>query len=161
MLPSWPAARMSLGLTRLIRAYRFGGDPVRGWQTVTELIQTSGAKDGREQLRFYREGRLASVAVVESPGRMGLVVNGKPDATTGAGEDMMTQVMIGQLPLLLRPEAQDVCIVGYGSGVTTHAVLTHPVREALTLEIEPAVIEAAPWFKEGAFDPSTIRAAAS
>ena len=153
LLPTWPAARMSLGLTRLIRAYRFGGDPVRGWETVTEMIETSGTKDGREQLRFYREGRLASVAVVESPGRMGLVVNGKPDATTGSGEDMMTQVLIGQIPLLLRPEAQDVCIVGYGSGVTTHAVLTHPVREALTLEIEPAVIEAAPWFKDGAFDP--------
>src|SRR5262249_16645075 len=95
MMPSWPAARMSLGLTRLIRAFRFGGNPVRGWQTVTEMIDTSGTKEGREQLRFYREGRLASVAVVESPGRMGLVVNGKPDATTGTGEDMMTQVLIG------------------------------------------------------------------
>ena len=37
MLPSWPAARMSIGLTRLIRAYRFGGDPLKGWQTVTEM----------------------------------------------------------------------------------------------------------------------------
>jgi tetratricopeptide (TPR) repeat protein len=151
-LPSWQAQRMSLGFSRLIRAYRFAGYE-RGIKVAHDLIATSGTAEGTEQLKFYREGRLASVAVIASPGRTALIVNGKPDATTGQGEDMMTQVMLGQIPLMLAPRAQDVCIIGYGSGVTTHAVLSHPVREALTVEIEPAVIEAAPWFRDGAFEP--------
>jgi spermidine synthase len=62
----------------------------------------------------------------------------------------MTQVRWGRRSC---SPPKDVCIVGYGSGVTTHAVLTHPIREALTLEIEQAVIDAAPYFKAGAFDP--------
>ena len=66
---------------------------------------------------------------------------------------MAQQVMVGQMPLLLAPDAKDVCVVGYGSGVTTHAVLTHPVRKALTIELEGSVIEAAPFFEEAAFRP--------
>jgi hypothetical protein len=43
--------------------------------------------------------------------------------------------------------------VGYGAGVTTHAALTHPVRETVTIELEEAVIEAAPLFRDVARDP--------
>jgi spermidine synthase len=93
------------------------------------------------------------VTVLETGGRRALLINGKTDATTGTGEDMAQQVMVGQMPLLLAPDAKDVCIVGYGSGVTTHAVLTHPVRSALTIELEGAVIEAAPFFSEAASRP--------
>ncbi len=151
-MPDWPAQRMSIGFSRMLRAFRFGGEG-RGEKVVRDLVETSGTAQGLEQLLFYREGRLASVAVIESPGRRALIVNGKPDATTGSGEDMMTQVVLAHIPLLLLPQAKDVCIVGYGSGVTTHSVLTHPVREAVTLEIEKAVIDAAPWFRDGAFEP--------
>jgi len=76
--------------------------------------------------------------VIESGGRRALLINGKTDATTGVGEDMAQQVLVGQLPLLFTPEGKDVCVVGYGSGVTTHAVLTHPIRDALTIELEDA-----------------------
>jgi len=72
------------------------------------------------------------------------------DATTGVGEDMAQQVLVGQLPLLLRPGASSVCVVGYGSGVTSHAVLTHPVKNVLTIELEGAVVEAAPLFERDA-----------
>ena len=85
--------------------------------------------------------------------RRALLINGKTDATTGVGEDMAQQVMVGQLPVLLAPQAQSVCIVGYGSGVTTGAVLTHPVRDVLTIELEGAVAEAAPYFDADAGKP--------
>jgi spermidine synthase len=57
--------------------------------------------------------------------------------------------------MLLAPHARSVCVVGYGSGVTTHAVLTHPVEKVLTLELEGAVIEAAPFFEAAAHRPLT------
>ena len=56
-----------------------------------------------------------------------LVVDGKPDATC-IGE-MPTQVLLGEdSPLFLKPDSEDVFILGLGSGVTAGSVLTHPVR---------------------------------
>jgi spermidine synthase len=41
-----------------------------------------------------------------------------------------------------------VAVIGFGSGMTAGAVLTHPVREVDAFEIEPAVVEASAYFDE-------------
>ncbi len=150
--PTWQAERMSFGFVRLLRAYEFGGEGL-----VHRILEKVGHSETLERLLFYKEGRVAAVAVLEtgdkSQLRRALLINGKTDATTGSGEDMAQQVMVGQVPLLLAPHAKSVCVVGYGSGVTTHAVLTHPVERVLTLELEGAVIEAAPFFEDAAHRP--------
>jgi spermidine synthase len=146
--PTWNAERMSIGLVRLLRSHWFGGESL-----THRMIDRIGSSSDVERLLFYKEGRLAAVAVVEVGQRRALIINGKTDATTGSGEDMAQQVLMGQLPLLFAPEAKDVCVVGYGSGVTTYAVMTHPVRDVLTIELEGAVIEAAPFFRADAHDP--------
>ena len=148
-MPSWNAERMSLGLVRLLRSYwLFGKEDV-----THRMIDRVGASKELERLLFYKEGRVAAVTVIETGKRRALLINGKTDATTGVGEDMAQQVMVGQLPVLLANQAQSVCIVGYGSGVTTGAVLTHPVRDVLTIELEGAVAEAAPYFDADAGKP--------
>ena len=147
--PSWNPERMSLGLVRLLRAHWFGGASI-----AHRMIDRTGKDESLEKLVFYKEGRVAAVTVVDMGERRALIINGKTDATTGVGEDMAQQVMVGQLPLLMRPEAASVCVVGYGSGVTTHAVLTHPVRNVLTIELEGAVVEAAPLFEASAGRPA-------
>jgi len=146
--PTWDAERMSLGFVRLLRAYEFGGEGL-----VHRIIERIGRSKELERLLFYKEGRLATVTVLETGDRRALLINGKTDATTGSGEDMAQQVMVGQMPLLMAPNAESVCVVGYGSGVTTHAVLTHPIRSALTIELEGSVIEAAPFFETAAMRP--------
>jgi spermidine synthase len=146
-LPKWNPERMSLGLVRLLRSHWFGGNALT--HRTIDKIGTSGV----ERLLFYKEGRVAAVTVLETAGRRALLINGKTDATTGVGEDMAQQVLVGQMPLLLAPDAKDVCVVGYGSGVTTRAVLTHAVRDVLTVELEGAVIEAAPYFSADAGNP--------
>jgi len=146
--PTWQAERMSFGFVRLLRAYEFGGEGL-----VHRILEKVGHSVQLERLLFYKEGRVATVAVLETGDRRALLINGKTDATTGSGEDMAQQVMVGQVPLLLAPQAKDVCVVGYGSGVTTHAVLTHPIEKTLTLELEGAVIEAAPFFEAAAGRP--------
>ena len=146
--PTWHAERMSLGFIRLLRAYEFGGEGL-----VHRIIAKIGTSTQLEKLLFYREGRVANVTVIETGDRRALLINGKTDATIGSGEDMAQQVMVGQVPMLFAPNAQSVCVVGYGSGVTTHAVLTHPVRKVLTLELEGAVLEAAPLFDAAAHRP--------
>ncbi|HYR69027.1 MAG TPA: fused MFS/spermidine synthase [Candidatus Dormibacteraeota bacterium] len=148
-VPTWDAERMSLGLIRLLRSHWYGGESL-----THRTIDAIGRSTKLERLLFYKEGRAAAVTVIESGGRRALLINGKTDATTGVGEDMAQQVLVGQLPLLmLGDNGKDVCVVGYGSGVTTHAVLTHPIRDALTIELEEAVIEAAPQFRADAGEP--------
>ncbi|HEU4724304.1 MAG TPA: hypothetical protein VFU59_03300 [Candidatus Eisenbacteria bacterium] len=147
-MPSWTPERMSLGLIRLLRSYWFGGESM-----THRVIDATGVRADLETMLFYREGPVASVAVVETQGQRTLLINGKADATTGAGSDMRTQVLVGHLPLLAVPRATDVFVIGYGSGVTTGSTLTHAVREVRTVELEPAVVEAAPFFRESAGEP--------
>ena len=54
---------------------------------------------------------------------------------------------MGQIAMFFAPRARDVCMIGFGSGVSAHAVLTHPVRRLDNIEIEPQVIAAARFFE--------------
>ena len=80
------------------------------------------------ELLFYRDGPTASVAVQKVDRYVLLKINGKTDASTGAG-DIETQTLLGHLPLMAAPRVDRVAVVGFGSGMTVGAVLTHPVRE--------------------------------
>ena len=98
------------------------------------------------ELLFYRDGPTASVAVQKVDRYVLLKINGKTSASTGAG-DIETQTLLGHLPLMAAARVDRVAVVGFGSGMTVGAVLTHPVREVDAFEIEPAVIEASRYFE--------------
>lgn len=137
-----------LGL--LSAAWLLGGAAAAAAGPWSRELMISGPYLGRarspQRLLFYREGPDATVAVTESDGAgLSLRVNGKPDASTG-WPDMVTQQLSGHIPLLLRPGARDVCVIGLGSGTTAGAVLAHPVSTVDVAEISPAVAEAARHF---------------
>ena len=76
---------------------------------------------------------------------VGLRTNGKVDASNG--NDKKTQLLLSYLPGLHHASAEDVLVIGYGSGITTGAATVFPqTRRVDTVEIEPAVVAAAPWF---------------
>ncbi len=98
-------------------------------------------------LLYYHTGKTATVSVMErEDGVRFLSVDGKTDASTGPRHDMKTQVLIGQLPLLLHSDPDRVFVVGLGSGVTVGSVLTHNVRVVDCAEFSEGVIEAAKFF---------------
>jgi hypothetical protein len=99
---------------------------------------------GMRQLAF-REGWNATVSVWESaPGRS-LKVNGKADASDHG--DMDTELLLGIAPVAARPGASSALVIGFGSGVTTRAVVAAPgMRRVRVVEIEPAVLEMARYF---------------
>lgn len=99
---------------------------------------------GRLQQLYYREGPMATVSVVQEGEHRRLVVDGKTDA--GNFRDMTTQVLAGHLPLLVRPQARDVMIVGYASGITAGAAARHDVERIDCVEIEPAMEPASEFF---------------
>ncbi|GAB4252451.1 spermidine synthase [Deferrisoma sp.] len=91
------------------------------------------------------EGPVASVVVAESRGQRFLVVDGKPASNTLM--DQPTQVFLARLPLLVRPAAKRVLVIGWGSGQTVAEVLRFPVERVTCVEISPEVVAAAPWFR--------------
>jgi spermidine synthase len=102
-----------------------------------------------EKIIFYEEGVTATVTVTQSlsdTNQKSLIINGKPDASTTF--DMPTQVLLGQIPMMLHPDPKNVFVVGFGSGTTIGSVLTHPVKRVLCAEISKEVISTASLFKK-------------
>jgi spermidine synthase len=121
--------------------YRFIHSNVRIPDSYSDF-ENSVSRSNR--LVFYREGNSANVSVTENGKQKILLVNGKPDASSG--EDLPTQVLCGQLPFLLADDPQDILVVGLGSGVTAGSVLTHPVRRVDCVEILKEVADASLCF---------------
>jgi spermidine synthase len=96
-------------------------------------------------LDYYKEGPSGTVSVRELTGTRSLAIDGKVDASTGG--DMLTQRLLGLLPVLLHGHAEDVAVVGLGSGVTAGSVLVPgTVRRADIIEISPEVVGGSRFF---------------
>lgn len=74
-----------------------------------------------------------------------MAINGRTNASDR--EDMATQVMLGQLPLLLAPRLRNALVVGYATGVTAGAMLQSPIESIDCLELEPATIKGSRFFE--------------
>jgi spermidine synthase len=113
----------------------YGGD-YQGRLSLSEIAATS-------DLVFAKDGINDSVAVSQSDNYVALRINGKVDASTG---DTRTQLLLGHLGAAFDPAPRRVLIIGFGSGMTASAVARYPDVERIDcVEIEPAVISAAPY----------------
>lgn len=114
------------------------GTSYQGRLTSSEVAAT-------KDLVYTAEGVNDSIAVVRSDGDVALRVNGKVDAST---EDARTQLLLGHLGAALHPSPRRVLVIGFGSGMTVSAVARYPdVQRIDCVEIEPAVIRAAPYLR--------------
>ena len=101
----------------------------------------------KNPLIFYEEGINTPVSVYNIRSVGSLRVSGKPDAST-APIDLDTQLLGGHLPMLWANRQENVALIGYGSGMTAAAILTHDeVRSLRIVELEPGVIHASPFFE--------------
>ena len=117
------------------------------------------------EILSYRDGRTASVTVVENterPGHRIIYTNGKPDASVvlerfppgrdpRLGPDLAgdepNQFLVGLLPLAVHPKARTAALIGFGSGVTCHTLLGSAELERLdTIEIEPEMVRGGKFF---------------
>jgi len=114
------------------------GNSFQGHLTLREIAATN-------DLVFMADGVNDSIAVFRSDNYVALRVNGKVDASTG---DTPTQLLLGHLGAAFQPAPRRVLIIGFGSGMTASAVARYPDIERIDcVEIEPAVIRAAPYLK--------------
>lgn len=130
------------------------------WGMPDPLLQAAGVfrygkRDlSQQELLFYKDGATASISVTKSGGTTVIATNGKPDAgmnelSQRPGPDEITMLMAAALPLAAHPLPQDIAVIGWGSGLTTHAFLGSPVPKRVdSIEIERAMWEGASMFGE-------------
>lgn len=95
---------------------------------------------------FFKEGSSSNIFVTRTiQGKnVSLHVNGKVDASSQ--HDMNMQLGLAYFPILLAPEARELCVIGFGSGTTSGAALLFPQTHVTCCEIEPAVVAASVTF---------------
>jgi spermidine synthase len=136
--PPWDPLLMSAGM------YQYVSD-LPEW--THEAVRNHAQADFR--LLYYAEGVTSTVTVATSPssGNTWLANNGKVDASSI--EDLRTQVLLGHLPFLFRPESRSALVIGLASGVTAGSVTLHEGLERVDLlEIEPAIATASHYFDD-------------
>jgi spermidine synthase len=130
-LPDWDRQLLASG------AYKYSRnlDP-----QVLDAILRAGT------LEYYKEGAAGTVSVRRMGGSRSLAIDGKVDASNAG--DMLTQRLLGVLPVLLHDNPADALVIGLGSGVTADAVLASgEVQRVDVVEISPEVVEASALFE--------------
>jgi len=117
-------------------------------QGVPSFIEFKKQQSEGQKILWHKEGVDANVTVRESQFgdsiQKTLVINGKADASTVA--DLPTQVLLGQIPLMLYQNSGDALVIGLGSGITCGSVLRHPVKSLDVVEIASEVVECNSFF---------------
>jgi spermidine synthase len=128
-------------------------DPLR----MTSGVYRTGSATLPEgvSVDYLRDGKTATISLVEGAGRVTIATNGKPDAgiQMGPGDpspDEVTMVLAAAVPLSMQPHPARVANIGFGSGLTTHALLgSERVQRLDSIEIEPFMVAAA---RQGYFE---------
>jgi spermidine synthase len=122
-------------------------DPVR----MTSGVYRTGTASLPEgaTVAYLRDGKTATISLIDKDGTVTIATNGKPDASIqmGPGEptvDESTMVLAAAIPLSMQPHPARVANIGFGSGLTTHTLLTSgQVQRLDSIEIEPFMVQAA------------------
>lgn len=116
------------------------------------------------EVLYFRHGKTASISVIRVGDTISIATNGKTDASVRFGLDVRptgdepTMIVAGALPLAYQPEARTAAVIGFGSGLTTHTLLSDPALDRVdTIEIEREMVEGAKAFEyrvaRAYFDP--------
>jgi spermidine synthase len=98
------------------------------------------------RLVMYEEGPTSTVSVRKDGGTLSMAINGRTNASDSIS-DMPTQVMLGQLPMLLAPRLNNALVIGFATGVTVGAMLESPVESVTCVELESATIKGSHFFE--------------
>ncbi len=118
---------------------------VRVLAQTREGVKEAEAGPNVHELLMYEEGPTATVSVRRDQNTVSMAINGRTNASDSI-YDMPTQVMLGQLPLLVAPKIDHGLIIGYATGVTVGAMLQSPVQSVTCVELEPGTIAGSQFF---------------
>jgi spermidine synthase len=137
--PKMNLADLSIGaydsLVRVLAKSRGGVDDGSVQQRGPEI----------HELLMYEEGPTSTVSVRKDWDITSMAINGRTNASDR--EDMPTQVMLGQMPLLLAPNLKKALVVGYATGVTAGSMLQSPIESLECVELERATVDGSRFFE--------------
>ena len=114
-------------------------------ESPESLLRVSPLNDYRSgEIRYYDVGRSATVLMLERDGFFYLRTNGLPEASTdmiGAPPSRHTQRTLAALPIIAKPDAEQMLVIGLGGGVVAEDIPSS-VRAIDIIELEPKVVEA-------------------
>lgn len=159
-----------LSLGAAVAAVVLGGGALAAPDELDRKIVNMGSylygpgifRDAREsELLLFREAPTANIMVLALDGTerpdvpidrlVNIRTNGKVDG--GNAADVRTQAGTGLLPRLLRPDASEVLVIGFGTGTTAGASLLFEGTRVDCCEIEEAVVDASPFFHDVNYRP--------
>lgn len=116
-------------------------------KTRGSVAENTNESNGPEShtLLMYEEGPTSTVSVRKDWDITSMAINGRTNASDR--EDMPTQVMLGQMPILLAPGMKRALVVGYATGVTAGAMLQSPLESLECVELEPATVNGSRFFE--------------
>ena len=116
-------------------------------QTTVVTTGDSSQQDGSNEHRLimYEEGPTSTVSVRKDGETFSMAINGRTNASDSI-YDMPTQVMVGQLPMLLAPRLNNGLIIGFATGVTVGAMLESPIASVTCVELEAATVKGSHFF---------------
>src|SRR5262249_51981088 len=131
VLPAWSPQLLAGG------AYKYA--PYLGVADLENDLETW-------KLLYLEDGSTATVSVRELAGQRSLVINGKVDASNMG--DMLTQRLLGLLPVVMHPHPDRGLVIGPGRGVTAASALAPGTTRAVdVVEISPEVVTASDFFR--------------
>jgi spermidine synthase len=100
------------------------------------------------ELKFYREGVDATVAVFEvrSPPLKVSFVNGRNEVPTDR-DSMQAFYFLGHVPPLLRPDAREALMISFGNGIASGAMATHAIPRIHAVELVAEQVAAAELYE--------------
>ena len=111
-----------------------------------QLVEALRASEPGSTLIFHDEDTGGTVTVHGFPnGHRLLKVNGAGEVPTDRSS-IRTFRLLGNLPMLLHPDPQDVLVIAFGGGITLGAVDLHQPRRLDCVEVVPGVIVASRHF---------------
>jgi spermidine synthase len=137
-----PARRITLvaGAAALVLLFLAPGTP---WN----VLRTGpfGLRPGGGEVSFFAVGRSATVLVLEKDGQWNLRTNGLPEASIRPPghppSRYRTSHWLSALPLIARPDARSMLVIGLGGGLAIEAI-PESVQSIDVVELEPEVVEA-------------------
>lgn len=119
---------------------------------ASAVYRTGESRLAGAEVRHLQDGKTSTIAVVRRGSGLSILSNGKPDASLTALDDTptgdeSTMLMLAALPLALHPDPQRVAMIGWGSGLSAHALLgSARIGELHNIEIERAMVDSARLF---------------
>ncbi len=99
-------------------------------------------------VHFLKEGRTGIISVISYPSdscKMILLNNGLSESWVdicNKNNMLLSEFLLGEIPVLLNPSSKKAFVVGYGAGTTLQALSMNSLESIDVVELEPAVLEA-------------------